>query len=148
MSDYGEGYPVVIVRQGGGAGSFIVGALIGAGVALLLAPRTGRETREDLKAGVTRLRDRAEEGMRGVQESVTGTIDTVKGEVTERIDAARDAFEAGRQAARDTRRDMERRVQDARTRARAGLDAALHPTENEEHSAGENASDSESGFGV
>lgn len=145
MSEY-DGSPVVIIQKGGGAGSFIMGALIGAGVALLFAPRTGRETRDELRAGVTRLRDRAEEGVRGIQESVSGTIDTVKSEVTDRFDAAREAFEAGRQAARDTRRDMERRVQEARTRVRAGIDAARHPEDDERSE--DNGSDTESGFGV
>jgi gas vesicle protein len=115
---------VVIEKKGGGAGAFLMGALFGAGVALLLAPRSGRETREEIRAGVTRLRDRAGETVRDLQDTVADTIDGVRGEVNDRLDAAREAFEAGRRAARQTRRDMEHKVQDARARVRAGLDAA------------------------
>lgn len=38
-----------------------VGALVGAGVALLLAPQTGEESREDLKAGLSKLSDRTDQ---------------------------------------------------------------------------------------
>ena len=50
--DRDEGTSAVLV-------SFLLGALTGAGIALLLAPRSGRETREAL--GVT-LRDAADRG--------------------------------------------------------------------------------------
>jgi gas vesicle protein len=50
--DRDEGTPAVFV-------SFLLGALTGAGIALLLAPRSGRETREAL--GET-LRDAADRG--------------------------------------------------------------------------------------
>jgi hypothetical protein len=62
-----------------------------------------------------------------VQTSVNDTIDNVRGEVTGRVDAAREAFEAGRQAARDTRDDLERRVSETRARVRHGVDAARQP---------------------
>ncbi len=142
MADFDDLPYVVIERKEGGFGAFLLGALVGAGVALLFAPRTGEETREELRAGVNRLRERAEEGVRTLQDSVTTTVGNVRGEVTDRIEAARDAFEAGRQAARDTRRDMERRVDEAKTRVRAGIDAARQPVDSEE------ADDADSEFGV
>lgn len=40
----------------------IAGALVGAGVALLLAPQSGEETREQLVSRARRLGDRADEG--------------------------------------------------------------------------------------
>jgi gas vesicle protein len=49
-----------------GAGSFVagivVGAVIGAGIALLFAPDTGVQTRRRLRRGADALRERAEEG--------------------------------------------------------------------------------------
>jgi gas vesicle protein len=48
--------------------------LLGAGAALLLAPRSGRETRDELRAGALRMRDRAEDAVRGVTDSVKETI--------------------------------------------------------------------------
>jgi gas vesicle protein len=124
MSDHDEYPKVVIVRRSGGAGAFLIGALIGAGAALLFAPRSGRETRDGIRSGALRLRDRAEDAVRNVTDSVNETIGSVRGEVEGRIDAAREAFEAGRRAARETRREMETRVQEVRAGVRGGVDAA------------------------
>ena len=43
--------PVIIIEKssGGGLGGFLLGALVGAGAALLFAPQTGEETREVLR---------------------------------------------------------------------------------------------------
>jgi gas vesicle protein len=115
---------IVIERRTGGVGGFVYGALIGAGLALLFAPRSGRETRTEIRTGVERIRGRAEDVVRQVQESVTGTFEDVREEVNDRLDSAREAFEAGRQAARETRDQMERRVQQARAGVRAGVETA------------------------
>jgi gas vesicle protein len=114
---------IVIERRSGTLAGFLWGALVGAGVAMLLAPRSGRETRDEIRARALRLRDRAEEAVRGVADSVTDTIGEVRGEVEGRIDAAREAFEAGRRAARETRRDMEVRVREVRAGVRGAADA-------------------------
>lgn len=135
---------LVIERKDGGAGAFLLGALLGAGVALLLAPRAGTETREELRIGVNRLRERAEDTVRGFQDTVTDTLGTVRSEVTDRLETAREAFEAGRQAARDTRRDMELRVSEAKARVRASNEGRQPATT--DTSVGESPTDS--GFGV
>lgn len=93
---------VVVERKRGGFGAFIWGALIGAGLALLLAPRSGRQLRAGIKDGVRRLRDQAEDAVRDAQRSVTERYDDVRGDLRERMEAAREAFEAGRRAARET----------------------------------------------
>jgi gas vesicle protein len=127
MADHDDVPYIVIERRSGGIGAFLWGALVGAGVALLLAPRTGEETRDELRSGVRRIRDRAERTVRDLQSTVADTIDGVKTEVSTRVEAARDAFEAGREAARETRSDMERRVHETRARVRAGFEAARRP---------------------
>jgi gas vesicle protein len=124
MADRDDLPYIVIERHSVGVGSFVYGALIGAGLALLLAPRSGRETRTELRTGVQRIRDRAEDAVRQVQETVTGTFDDVRDEVSDRIDAAREAFDAGREAARETREQMERRVRETRAGVRAGMAAS------------------------
>lgn len=124
MSDHDDLPYIVIERHSGGFATFLWGALIGAGTALLLAPRSGRETRDEIRAGALRLRDRAEDAVRNVSDSVQETIGGVKGEVEGRLDAARDAFDAGRRAARETRRDMELRLREVRAGVRGGVDAA------------------------
>jgi gas vesicle protein len=128
MSHHDESPYIVIVRRSGGAAGFLFGALIGAGIALLFAPRSGRDMRNDIRAGALRLRDRAEDAVRGVTENVTDTIGDVRGEVEGRIGAAREAFEAGRRAARQSRRDMEERVRDVHAGGRAAVDAARRPS--------------------
>lgn len=128
MADYDDlPYLVIEKRSSGGVGAFLVGALLGAGVALLMAPRSGEQTREEIRTGVNRLRERAEETVRHLSDSVNDTIGNVREEVDDRLTAARDAFEAGRRAARESRDDMERRVTEAKTRVRAGIDAARQP---------------------
>jgi gas vesicle protein len=127
MSHRDETPYIVIERRSGGFGAFIVGALAGAAAALLLAPRSGEETRAELGRGVQRLRERAEDTVRNVQDAVSQTLDNVKSDVGTRIDDARDAFESGRQAARDTREDMERRVRETRERVKAGIEAVRRP---------------------
>jgi gas vesicle protein len=124
MAHHDELPYIIIERRSGSATAFLWGALIGAGTALLLAPRSGRETRDEIRAGALRLRDRAEDAVRNVSDTVTGTIGDVRGEVQGRMDAAREAFEAGRQAARETRDEMEIRLREVRAGARGGMDAA------------------------
>ncbi|HEX6308176.1 MAG TPA: YtxH domain-containing protein [Longimicrobiales bacterium] len=124
MADHDDLPYVIIERRSGGFGSFVVGALLGAGAALLFAPRSGRETRDEIRAGAFRLRDRAEDAVRGVTDSVNDTIGGVRAEVEGRFDAARNAFDAGRRAARETRQEMEMRVREVRAGVRGGIDAA------------------------
>lgn len=139
MSHHDDNPYIVIERRGGGVGAFLLGTLIGAGVALLFAPRTGEETRAEIRTGVRRLRDRAEESVRTVQDAVAQTLDSVRSNVAERLDVARDAFEAGRQAARETREEMERRVRETRERVRAGVEAARRAPANPAVAQGEGA---------
>lgn len=105
---------IVVERRGSGVGSFLWGALLGAGVALLLAPRSGKETRSQLGSGVRRVRDAAEDAVRNVQQSVTGTFDELREQVNDRVDAARRAMDAGREAALRSRSELEHRVHQAR----------------------------------
>ena len=127
MTDYDDG-PTIIIERRGSITAFLWGGLIGAGVALLFAPRSGEETREELRQGANRLRGQAEDAVRNVQTAVSDTMDGVRAEVTGRVDQARDAFDAGRRAALDSRERLERRVDDARDRVRVGVDAArAHP---------------------
>jgi len=118
---------IVVERQSGAFGTFVIGALLGAGVALLFAPRSGRELREGIADGARRLRETAEEKVRGVQDAVNDTIESVRRQVSDRVDAARDAIDAGREAARESRAEMERRIRETR----AGYESARRAYEDE-----------------
>ena len=61
---------VVIERHEGGVGTFLVGLAVGAGIALLLAPRSGEETRRDIQQRARKARRAA----RRMADEVTGTV--------------------------------------------------------------------------
>jgi|OpeIllAssembly_1097287.scaffolds.fasta_scaffold1167859_2 gas vesicle protein len=107
MPDIDDQEYIVIERKRGGFGPFFWGALLGAGVALLFAPRSGKQVRAEIRGGVQRLREQAEDAVREAQRSVTDRYDNVRTDVRGRMDAARDAFEAGRRTAREARRGPE-----------------------------------------
>lgn len=138
MRDYDDYPHIVIERERGGFGTFLWGALLGAGAALLLAPRTGTETQRQLRERARALRDAAEGRVNEARDTVSGAVDRARGEVNDRIytvrqavetraDQARSAVEAGRRAAREARSDLERRVADAKSAYRGGVDAFREP---------------------
>lgn len=132
--DHDDPY-IVIEKHSGGVSDFLLGALIGAGVALLFAPRSGRETRADIgrraRAAQGRVRDVAE----GVTEQVVGTFEGAKSRIEEQLESARTAIvtkkeqvtramEAGREAAYQARTDLERRLAETKAAYNAGADVA------------------------
>src|SRR5690349_16698261 len=52
---------VVIENHSAGVGPFLVGLAVGAGIALLFAPRSGEATRRDIKRRALRVRRAAEQ---------------------------------------------------------------------------------------
>jgi gas vesicle protein len=122
MTDYDDDEPYVIIeRSEPGVGTFVTGLLIGAGVALLFAPRTGEETRRQLQHRARRMTDQAQDLVSDVRESVTQTIQSAKESVEERIDSTRQAVDfkrrqvsqavdAGRAAAQQARVELEQRI--------------------------------------
>jgi len=138
MRDYhfDEDEPYVVIEKSeGSTGSFLLGLALGAGVALLFAPRSGRETRRELNRSATRVRDAAQ----GMAEDLTGTVKDrfheARQQVEERIDSARQAVEvkrqqvtqavqAGRAAAAQAREDLERRIAETKASYDAGAAVA------------------------
>src|SRR6185437_227018 len=84
---------VVIEKHEAGFAPFLVGLAIGAGVALLFAPRSGAATRRDIKRRARKVRRAAEETVSTVTDTVVGTFDEARRRVEERIDTARQAFD-------------------------------------------------------
>jgi gas vesicle protein len=118
--------PYVIVERhegggGGGIGSFIIGLAVGAGLALLLAPHSGEETRRAVARRARRAQDAAQDFVEDVSGTVADKFNQVRTTVEERIDATFEAIdakkrqvsnavEAGRAAARETRGELEHRI--------------------------------------
>jgi len=125
MRDQDEGPYIVIERGGGsGVGAFILGALIGAGAALLFAPRTGEETQQEIKERALKLKSAAETRMREAQKELEERLDTAREGVHHRVEGVRDAVEAGRKAAVEARDELERKLERSKAAYRAGVDAA------------------------
>jgi gas vesicle protein len=125
MRNQEEGPYIVIEREGGsGVGAFILGALVGAGIALLFAPKSGAETQEDIKRQARKLRTAAEERVREAQRQIEERLGEVRDGVQARIDGVKEAVSAGRSAAADARTDLEQRLQRSKAAYRAGVQAA------------------------
>lgn len=115
---------IVIEREGSGVGSFLIGALLGAGVALLLAPRSGDETQAELRERARGLRGAAEDRVRAAQRDLEARLDRAREGVEARVGRVRDAVEAGREAAREARDELEDRLERSRAAYEAGVSAA------------------------
>jgi len=121
---YAQPY-VIVERREPGVGTFLIGLALGAGVALLLAPQSGEETRR----GIARRARRAQEAAQDFVEDVSGTVadkfEEVRTSVEERIEATLNAvddkkrrvsgaFHAGRAAAREARGELEQRIAESK----------------------------------
>jgi gas vesicle protein len=124
-----EDREVMVVESDGMSGFkwFVVGAAIGAGVALLFAPQSGERTRRDLTRRGKKLKHRAQETLeefadevqtrgRDLKESVEEFADDVMDEVKEKRRTVERSADRAVSSARD---EMERRLTEARSRARA-----------------------------
>lgn len=88
-------------REEGGSNlvSFLLGAAVGAGVSLLLAPRSGKETREKLGDWLDERREKSAELLHKIKEAVpekTERIAQVKDQIVAAVKAGKQAYqEAG-----------------------------------------------------
>lgn len=117
--------PYIVIDQGsGGMGSFLVGALVGAGLALLFAPQTGAETQEEILERAKKLRSAAEERIKEAQQTLELHLESVREELHERVDQIKEAVDSGRQAAIDARGDLSDKLDRSKAAYRAGIEAA------------------------
>ena len=70
-------------QESAGSGLFLLGALagalVGAGVALLMAPKTGAETRQDLSSGYNSVRDAASRRYREIADRASSKVEQYTG---------------------------------------------------------------------
>ena len=121
-----EPYFIVERESGsGGAGSLLLGLAVGAGLALLLAPQTGEETRRAIARRARRATEAAQDFVEDVSGTVADKFQDVRASVEERIEATLDtvdrkrrqvtnAFDAGRAAARQARGELEQRIAESK----------------------------------
>jgi hypothetical protein len=128
MDDY-EWYDdepyVVVERHEAGVGPFIIGLALGAGVALLLAPQSGEDTRRSIARSARRAREAAQDMVEDVSGTVADKFNEVRATVEDRIEATfeavdvkkrkvTNAFDAGRAAARQARGELEDRIAESK----------------------------------
>jgi gas vesicle protein len=78
--------------------SFLLGGMVGAGFALLLAPQSGRETRQKIRELSDDVRDKAKGYVGDVKEKITSGIGKGKGFYEEKKSIISTAIEAGKEA--------------------------------------------------
>jgi gas vesicle protein len=124
---------VVIEQQSASLGAFLVGLAVGAGAALLFAPRSGDETRADIARRARDAGDRARGLADDLNDRVNDQVGRARGAVNAQVDRARSAvdlkkhqvqraMEAGRVAAQQAREDLERRIAETRAAYQAGAE--------------------------
>jgi gas vesicle protein len=125
MRDHDDVPYIVIEREGGGGlGSFILGALVGAGLALLFAPQSGEEAQSEIKARALKLKDVAQDRVRGAQSSLENRLASARENVQTRVESVKEAVDTGRKAAVDARDELEKKLERSKAAYRAGIDAA------------------------
>jgi gas vesicle protein len=128
---------IIIIEQqsGSGLGWLVFGAAVGAGVALLLAPASGEETREKLGRRAKELQRSAGDAIDGLREKFDA-LTSADGEPDEEAedpeedaedgdeeadsdeDGAAEASDGGHETLSDARAELERRLAAARARRR------------------------------
>lgn len=99
-----------------GALLVLAGAILGAGVALLVAPQSGKDTRRDITKYARKAR-RKVEGVAGeVAESVSGMADVVEEKAEELLDRGKDLAKESRQAVLDALEEGQERIARQRDR--------------------------------
>src|SRR6476620_7794223 len=84
---------VIVERREAGVGSFLIGIALGAGVALLLAPQSGEETRRSIARRARRDQVAAQDFVEDVSGTVAGKFHEVRSSVEERIEATLEAVD-------------------------------------------------------
>lgn len=90
-NDNGAGVGAVLL-------SFLAGAAVGAGIALLVAPKTGEELRGKIKGLADDALDKIKEYSSEAQEKIKATLEDGKEMLSEKKSILSSALEAGKEA--------------------------------------------------
>ncbi len=125
--DYEDDRMVIVERDSGGSGlgALLLGMVIGAGAALLLAPESGEAMRARIRRETKRATSKAKEYVDDVSEELSETMGRTRKTVGRKVEQARDvvedraravgdAVEAGRVAARQAKAELGRAVNETK----------------------------------
>ncbi|HEY9721531.1 MAG TPA: YtxH domain-containing protein [Oscillatoriaceae cyanobacterium] len=98
MENRSSGWEVLGGLALGAAGGFLVG--------LLVAPRTGSETREVLGGSMQDVRERTQDMLENVRGNTESMLDTTRQAIEEKMALLNEAIEAGRRAAEYKRAEL------------------------------------------
>ena len=109
---------------GGFFTGFVIGGLIGAAVGVLLAPKSGQETVEEIRTRGSEWRARSKELLDDESGTLKETVADLKEILRETVQEAREvlkeAVEEGKAASAQAAQDLQQRFQEAREGPRAG----------------------------
>lgn len=104
------------LNDSNGGGGFLMGllcgAVVGAAVGLLLAPKAGSDLRQQLYESTGRLRRSATDGYVAAVDSVSGAVEDVIGRGKKAAQRGQETFESVRQAAVDATNAASKSVSD------------------------------------
>ena len=78
--------------------SFLLGGVVGAGLALLFAPQSGRETRQKIRELADDVKDKTTDYANQAKEKVSSLVDEGKGYYDEKKSILKSAVDAGKEA--------------------------------------------------
>ena len=102
---------------------FLAGMGVGALVGILYAPKSGRETREDLVSGEREGTEYLRNRTREAAQEVSALVDKSKEQVTEYVELGREAVDRGRAQWEEFVERGKNLVSDQTTRVTAAVDA-------------------------
>jgi gas vesicle protein len=103
---------------------FIAGSVLGAGLALMFAPRTGLETRREVADRAQRLRKQAAQEYEAASERMSHLAERGREAYRSAADRARDLAERGRREAQDLADRGRKEAHDLADKARGAVDDA------------------------
>jgi gas vesicle protein len=102
---------------------FLAGLGVGAVVGILYAPKSGKETREDIASGARESAEYLRARTREAAENVSAIVDRSKEQISEYVDRGREAVDRGRAQWEEFVERGKNIVADQTTRVGAAVDA-------------------------
>jgi len=95
---------IIVVRESGSFGAFMRGMVIGAAIALLVAPRSGRETRHMLTERGSEVVDKASYIAKDTRDRAQNVVSSAKNKIEETVKGVK---EGANQTTKDLKREVE-----------------------------------------